>query len=86
MSSIAIPQSFPVRRYTTWVAAFAIALLALGVTWFAVVRGGGEGGVVSSSYYTINPLSMEVTVTKDGELQAINNTEIVCPVEGQSVI
>jgi multidrug efflux pump subunit AcrA (membrane-fusion protein) len=87
MSSIAMPQSVPVRRYTTWVVALVIALLAVGVTWFTITGDGVVGGGgAPSAYYTINPISMEVTVTKDGELQAINNTEIVCPVEGQSVI
>ena len=82
-----MPQSVPVRRYTTWVVAVVIALLAVGVTWFTITGDGvAGGGGASSSYYTINPISMEVTVTKDGELQAISNTEIVCPVEGQSVI
>jgi len=86
MSSIAIPQSFPVRRYGTYAVVALVVLVSLMVTWFAITRGGDAGSVVSSAYYTINPISMEVTVTKDGELQAISNTEIVCPVEGQSVI
>jgi RND family efflux transporter MFP subunit len=85
MSSIAISQSLPARRWTAWVIAGVIALLAVGVTWF-FVAGPRTGAVVGSAYYTINPISMEVTVTKDGELQAISNQEIVCPVEGQSVI
>lgn len=87
MSSIAIPQALPAtRRYTAWLVASAIALAAVGVTWFAVSSRGVGGGVASSAYHTIAPISMEVTVTKDGELQAISNTEIVCPVEGQSVL
>ncbi|HEV2295017.1 MAG TPA: hypothetical protein VGR35_14275 [Tepidisphaeraceae bacterium] len=86
MSSIALPQALPTRRYTTWAIALAFALLAVGATWFVVSGAGTAGSAVSSAYYTIHPMSMEVTVTKDGELQAVNNTEIVCPVEGQSVI
>ena len=85
MSSIAIPQALPVRRWTTWIVGAVIALLAVGVTWFFIF-GSREATLVSNAYYTASPMSMEVTVTKDGELQAINNVDIVCPVEGQSVI
>ncbi len=86
MSSIAIPHALPARRNATWVIALAVALAGIGVTWFAVSGGTADGGAPSSAYYTVSPISMEVTVTKDGELQAINNTEIDCPVEGSSVI
>jgi len=89
MSSIAIPQALPARRarrYTAWIVALVVAVVAVGVTWFFITRTTGDGAGGSVAYHTIHPMSMEVTVVKDGELQAIVNQEIVCPVEGQSVV
>ncbi|MGB7157248.1 MAG: HlyD family efflux transporter periplasmic adaptor subunit, partial [Tepidisphaeraceae bacterium] len=70
----------------TWVIVALVSLVAVAAAWFAIARSDDAGAGSSTAYYTISPMPMEVTVTKDGELQAVSNQEIVVPVEGQSVI
>lgn len=88
MSSIAVPTTLAAKRRIPW-------MLILMVTLGVVVVGGIAAGVYSyraaapvafGSFYRVTTMPMEVTVTKDGELQAVNNTDIACPIEGSSTI
>jgi HlyD family secretion protein len=87
MSVVAIPTPVIVRRRIPWVLALVVSLSLVGALWLVntfVLRRGGPVSV--GEFYTITPMNLDVTIAKDGELQAVNNVDIVCPVEGQSVV
>jgi len=65
-------------------------LLALGLAggayWWWVVRPAGHGSFSANTFYTVAPMDLDVKIAKDGELEAINNTDISCHVEGMNTI
>src|SRR5688572_3667982 len=87
MSLVAVPTAIPVRRRIPWVLATFIAVGAVGVVIviLAIVSGPGAGGGVGE-FYRVIPMDMDITINKDGELQAVNNVEITCQVDGQNTI
>src|SRR5437763_17092176 len=38
------------------------------------------------SFYTVEPIDLNIIITKSAELQAVNNVEIPCPIDGESTI
>jgi HlyD family secretion protein len=66
----------------------AAALLALGIAWLVMSLWGGSGNnaLASMQFHPVALMDLDVKVVKDGELQAINNIEIVSEVEGQTTI
>ena len=93
MSTVAvspIPVSTPAvaaKRRVPWALALFVALAVVGITWVVmVVTGRGNDGFAAGEYFTVQPLDLDVTISKDGELQAVKNVEIVNKVDGQSVI
>jgi multidrug resistance efflux pump len=89
MSTIAVPPvaSLPRARRIPWVVALVIALGVVGVAWAAMLLSGrSSGGAVAGEFFSVQPMDLDITITKDGELQAVSNVEIVSPVEGQNVI
>src|SRR5687767_9214321 len=88
MTTVPISTPVPIRRRVPWtmvlVAAFVVVAIASLAAW--QVRTGGSGAVVAGQYHTAAIVPMEVTIAKDGELQAIKNVDIVNPIEGQSTI
>src|SRR4051812_41498682 len=89
MSLVAIPASPSLSRVgrLPWILILAFAVAAVGVTWIALVltRASG-GGTAPGQFYTVVPMDMDITISKDGELQAVNNVDINSPVEGQNTI
>src|SRR3954451_17921388 len=87
MSVVAVPSPVVLKKRIPWVLALAVSLSLVGALWvvnaFVLHR---AGPVSVGEFYTIVPLNLDVTIAKDGELQAVNNVDIVCPVEGQSVV
>jgi HlyD family secretion protein len=87
MSIVAVPSSAVGKRRIPWAIALVASLVAVGV--FALVsrlwtpRG---GGAITGEFHTIAPTDLDITISKDGELQAVNNVDIVNPVEGSSVV
>jgi HlyD family secretion protein len=64
-------------------------LLVLGVAAYfgrSYLVSGSGSGVADFKFYTVTPTEMQVKVFKDGELQALNSTEIVSNVEGIATI
>jgi RND family efflux transporter MFP subunit len=87
MSQIALP-SLPARRVRirlAWIA--PVLIVALLTTWVlmrrAAVANADAGNLVWSH---VVPADFDVKITKDGELQAQNNIEVVCEVEGSTTI
>ena len=59
----------------------------VAVAWGVMaIAGRGSQGVAAGEFYAVHPMDLDITITKDGELQAVRNVEIVNKVEGQSVI
>ena len=78
------------RRRLPWVIASAVALAAVGGFWL-FTRGSARVGSAANAaaggkFHTLLPVDMDVKVRKDGELQAVENIDIVNLVEGQSTI
>ncbi len=87
MSVIAVPSSVVTRKRIPWAIGLVVALVAVGIFALAsrLWRPGG-GGVVIGEFHTVAPTDLDVTIANVGELQAVNNVDIVCPVEGSSVV
>ncbi len=87
MSLVAIPISVPVKRRIPWMLSGFIALALVGVAWvgYTFSRRGGAP-TIAGQFYNVVPMDMDIVINKDGELQAVNNVEIVSQVEGQSTI
>jgi HlyD family secretion protein len=88
MSNVAIPASIPVRKWVTWILlAVAGSLLAVGA-YAAFVRwtSPSDTPLSAGDFYSVTPIDLVQHVIKDGELQAVDNIDILCLVEGQSTI
>ena len=58
-----------------------------GIAWIAFALSRRAGGPsFTGQYYSVIPMDMDIVINKDGELQAVNNVEIVSQVEGQNTI
>lgn len=93
MSSIAaVPispssSSVAAKRRVPWVLMVVIALGVVGVaSVIMLVSGRGAESFASGEFYAVQPMDLDITISKDGELQAVSNVEIACKVEGQNVI
>ena len=87
MSDIAIPVSIPSRKWLTWAIGAAAALaVVLGYAGYLKWTGPSNGAAITGDFYTVTPMDMVQHVQKDGELQAVDNIDILCLEEGQSVI
>src|SRR5690242_4145988 len=63
------------------------AALAVGAYWSYVKFSTRAGpSLAGAKFFAITPADMEIKVSKDGELQAVNNIDIQCQVEGGSTI
>lgn len=74
------------RRWWVWPAVSLIALMGLAVLWGARRISTGPGGAVSGKFFAVSPMDLDIKVRKDGELQAVNNVDVMCRVEGRSTI
>ena len=87
MSLVAVPASVPVKRRIPWVLALFVAVAAAGVAWagYALFNRPVDA-LAPGQFFAVAPMDLDISIAKDGELQAVSNVEIVCPVEGQNVI
>src|SRR5215208_5512972 len=87
MSLAAVPSAIPLRRRVPWVLAtfVSLAMVGVAVVVVALMKGGG-GGAALGDFYPVVPMDMDIVINKDCELQAVNNVEITCQVEGQNTI
>lgn len=92
MSVAVVPRTVPItkRRSRLWVIAGVLVVIAAVAAYALVGRKSTAGPVVAAQVYQVVPIDMEIKVSKDGELAAINNIDVLCAVEGtvsiQSVV
>lgn len=91
MSQLAVPNLTvePDAKSRNWkllVVPAVAAVLAAGGYWYATRPPAQQGGVAGAATFTIVPMDLPINISKDGELQAIENTEIACLVEGQTAV
>lgn len=89
MSVAALPQWLTGGRRQTriWLLAGAVTAALVAVVYLGFAPSAEKGvSAISSQVYEVTPIDLEIKVTKDGEIQAINNIDVNCQVEGVSTI
>jgi HlyD family secretion protein len=91
MSQIALPNlsvetRSKSRKSMMLAVPVAVAVLAVGGYWYGTRATAPTGDVAGAATFTVLPMDLDVKIGKDGELQAIDSTEIACNVEGQTAI
>lgn len=75
------------RRWGAMVAVPAlVAAVAAGAYWFVTRPGSSGAGAEGLPTYTVVPMDLDIKQSKDGELQATENIEVACTVEGQTTV
>lgn len=92
MTTLAVPTDAPLpERSRKWLGLVAVVglLLLIGVGFYfgrSYLAAGNDNGIADFKFYSITPSEMQVKVFKDGELHALNSTEIMSNVEGIATI
>jgi HlyD family secretion protein len=87
MSIEAIAPPIPSRRISRWLFVLPIVvLIAVGAYLLIHKIDFGAGTGSSNVFYRVIPIDLELAIKKDGELKAIDNLDVVCPVEGLNTI
>ena len=89
MSVAALPQWLAgnKRRTRTWLIAGGVIAALAGAAYLGFSpKEEASISVISAQIYEVTPMDLEIKVTKDGEIQAINNIDVNCQVEGVSTI
>lgn len=67
-----------------WAAPLVVALIGMG--GYAFLQRGSAADTGEFTYQKASARPLDVTIKKDGELQAVNNIDIMCEVEGSTAI
>ena len=95
MNGIALSESAPVslaspgagRRWYVWPSLSLAVLILLALSWWAWrVKGDGGAAIAAGKFFTITPTDLDIRIRKDGELQAVNNIDVINKVEGRQTI
>lgn len=88
MTTLAISPSASARRWLPWAVGGATSLLALTGFWLLSRPTSADAAAAAGlgRFVMVTPSDMDIKVKKDGELQAVNNIDIINLVEGQSTI
>ncbi|HZN69070.1 MAG TPA: HlyD family efflux transporter periplasmic adaptor subunit [Tepidisphaeraceae bacterium] len=93
MNGIALPTSAHApahgsgRRWVVWPVATLLALVAVAAFWGATrLAARDNGSVAFGKFHRVVPMDLDIKVRKDGELQAVNNIDVMCLVEGRNTI
>src|SRR5258708_3242135 len=88
MTTIVAPISVGDRtRKAKWQITLPLLLILVVVAAVAIRLKWPSKPVANvGTYYTVIPGDLDVKIIKDGELQAANNIDIICLVEGQTTI
>jgi HlyD family secretion protein len=89
MSLLAIPTTSPAARRFP-VVTILIAMLGVGAAGYAAYayfqHSGSATSTVAGNYQTVALIDLDVRLNKDGELQSVNNIDVVNKVEGLNTI
>lgn len=89
-STVLIPvpaATRPRRKWLSWrMAPVAALVLIVAVALVVRSRWGAKTSAIQGAFYTVVPLDLEIKISKDGELQAIEYTDVKSGVEGFSTI
>ena len=85
MTQIAVSTSVSPRRWWIWAIPVVAALLA-ALLYFVFTGGFAKPTSLGGDFQPVKAMDMVVRVLKDGELQAVNNIDIQCEVEGRNTI
>ena len=89
MSVAAIPQRLTGSKggQRTKIVGGIAAVVLVAAVYLAFGPGkSAPGPALASQVYQVVPMDLEIKISKDGEIQAINNIDINCQVEGTSTI
>jgi multidrug efflux pump subunit AcrA (membrane-fusion protein) len=87
MSLVAVPIPMPRAKRVPWMLLLLLALCVIAIVAVALALNmRSRGPAVAGQFYTVAAMDMDITISKDGELAAVNNVDIVSPVEGQNTI
>jgi HlyD family secretion protein len=87
MNLIALPASQASRRkWTVWLVAPLVAVAAMASFWALSGTRRSAAQASSDMLVTVNPMDLDIKIVKDGELQAVNNIDIISEVEGGTTI
>ena len=88
MSVVPIPSVVKNRGRASrlWIGVPVALLAAVGLAWLARTYLTSSRNVDTGTYFAVAPMTLDVKVAKDGELQSINNIDVSCQVEGQTAI
>lgn len=89
MSVAALPQWLvgSKRQPRVWLIAGAVIAALAGVLYMGFSPKADTGvSAIAAQIYQVTPIDLEIKVAKDGEIQAINNIDVNCQVEGVSTI
>src|SRR5438552_4115048 len=89
MTLVALPVSMKSRRrWLPLVIATGVALIAVsGIALVTRLKARSATAAISAAkFYSVTPIDFDVKVSKDGEIAAVNNIDILNLVEGASTI
>lgn len=87
MSVAATTQTVGGSKLRFWLIAGAVAAALAGGAYLGFApRAKSPISTISAQVFEVAPMDLEIKVSKDGEIQAINNIDVNCQVEGVSTI
>jgi HlyD family secretion protein len=86
MSLIAIPTSANTRRFPMLMVLAILVVLGGGYLAYTRMQFGSAVAAITGNYQAAIYMDLDVRLTKDGELQAVNNLDVINKVEGLNTI
>lgn len=74
------------KKLPAWTLAAPLAVAALAVAGYVALSPGGQPVSAGMAFVPVSARDLDVTVAKDGELQAVNNIDVISEVEGSTTI
>jgi HlyD family secretion protein len=81
-----LTQLFEMKRPTLILVVLIAVASSLGGWYFMHRRAAEDNSLITGSFYAVSPVDMDVKISKDGELAAVNNIDVVNHVEGINTI
>ena len=82
-----MPSLFQTRRASVWsISIIALVGLSTGFSWYRFKGALGDKDAFAGTYQQAVVMDLDVRLTKDGELQAINFVDVINKVEGLNTV